>query len=1058
MRVWIQRLDDGTTAVLMVCHHVSADAESFDRLWAQIDAELRGAPVQPNVDYATFTQWQQASLTDADRDHWQHRAEHEPRLRFDQPKTDEPDGFLTRPASIQVADLARRAGTTVFASAVTALTATLRRYSEGDDLALSMVTSTRNQPSADALVGYFLNALPLELSCGLGTPLDQLAERVTAAVAANLAHRTYPYARIVDDRRRAGTLPASPMIMAVFEELGTTSLAGLPVQQRILSPDSAVADATFWVQTRDDEVHLGMEYRGSVMGRAQAERLLADFDTMLTAMAGDRSAGVGTVDLPSQRSTRLTGPPLEAPSTLLDRIEANAIQRGAHPAVVCDERTVTWATLAERSAEVAEQLVAAGVRPGDRVVVMMPRSVELMVGIVGVLRAGAAYVPVDPSYPEDRIDQIVAAADAVATVTRPGTATRDTGGTRLTIDLDAAPADGAATKPLPRPSGDDVAYVIFTSGSTGAPRGVPVSHRQLAASTVARAGVYTDPMERFCLVSSPAFDSSVAGLFWALAEGSTIVLPTDRQAHDPDALVSLFASAHVTHTLMVPTLYGALLARSRRDAPWPKQVIVAGEACPASLVERHYELRPFSALTNEYGPTETTVWATAHHCAPGDDPVPIGPPIPGTWVAVVDDEDQLRPAGTIGQLVIGGAGVVDGYLDDPAATDERFGDGPHGRYFRTGDRARITDGTVHFLGRVDNQLNVGGMRAEPEDIERVLGSAPTVGAVVVTAIDPRPIDELMADIDPDVLRQFMRRTSASDDPATELLTLMRTAPGVRPSLVAFTEPAGSEAVDTEAMRAAARDQLPAPLRPALIAVVDELPRTPNGKLDRVAAAGLPVAVTPPAEHAAPTAAESDLTSRLARIFTGILRLDHTAGADSSFFDLGGHSLSAMELLNEVETTFGVDLTVSTLYDHATPAKLASLLKLTTPGALVQNEYLIPIQPEGTKPPLFGVHVLGINAEFYRPLAAALGPDQPVWGLGMPTRTPDTSGPTDVREVAARYIEELERCVPEGPVALASVSLGSVVAFELARQLRGRGREVALVAMFDAPGPEAAGPA
>ncbi|MEM9134198.1 MAG: amino acid adenylation domain-containing protein [Actinomycetota bacterium] len=1057
LRVWIQRLDDGSTAVLLVCHHVSSDAESFDRFWAQIDAELSGRPVEPGVDYSTFVAWQQEALSEADADHWRPAAEADrPHLRFDTPAPDSPDGFLARPASVKVADLGRRAGTTIFASAATALAATLRRYSEGDEVALAMVTSTRSDLAADPLVGYFLNALPLEVACSPSASLQTLSEDVTATVAGNLAHRTYPYARIVDDRRRAGIDPADPLVMVVFEELGTTTLGGLPVRQRILSPDSSVADATFWVQTQDDELHLGMEYRGTVLDQAQAERLLADFDAMLAALAADAAASIGAVELPSQSSSRLVGPELDAPETLLDRIEANATERGDQPAVVCGDRTLSWSELHRHSGDLAHRLLDTelGVEPGDLVAIMMPRTAELMVAIVGVLRAGAAYVPVDPSYPADRIAAIIGSAKAAVTITPAGVATPEGGGGRLTLDLDepvAAPS--GPRRSLPTPAGDDVAYVIFTSGSTGKPRGVPVNHRQLAASTVARATVYDRPVERFCLISSLAFDSSVAGLFWALADGGTIVLPTDRQAHDPDALIRLFDDAQVTHTLLVPTLYGALLDRAPNKARWPAQVIVAGEACPPSLVDRHFDERTFSALTNEYGPTECTVWATAHHCRAGDDPVPIGGPIPGTWVAVVDAEDNLRPAGAVGQLIIGGAGVVEGYLDDRRSTAERFGTGAHGRYFRTGDLAQIVDGTVRFLGRTDNQLNVGGMRAEPEDIERALAVEPTVGAVLVTAIDPRPVDELMNDIDPEQLRTFMRRTSASDDPAAELLALMRTAPGTTPSLVAFAEPNGSAPVYTDGMRTAASERLPGALRPSQIVVVDELPRTPNGKLDRAAVASLPV--TPPPVVAIETGLTSrgSATDRMANLFAQVLRLGGPARPDQSFFDLGGHSLSAMELLSEVEASFGLDLTVSTLYDHPTPGQLAVLVDRHGDD-LVQNTYLVSIQPEGDKPPLFGIHVLGINAEFYRPLAALLGPDQPVWGLGLPTRTPDTSGPTDVREVAGRYVEELERCVPTGPVSLAAVSLGSVVAFELARQLRERGREVALVALFDAAGPDA----
>ncbi len=1073
LQTWIQALDGGDTGVLFLCHHLSSDAESFDRFWAQLDAELRGRPIEPEFDYPSFVAWQQEVLTETDRDHWLPAADWQPAsVVVAAPPAGTPDGFLTRRSASSAADLARRPGATTFSTALAAFAATLRRHTDGDDVALSMVSSTRDHRAADDLVGYFINALPVELRVPLDMPLDDVVSEATVVMAANLAHRTYPYARMVDDRRRAGGRVPDRQILVVYVELDTATLLGSPVHQEILSADAAVADATLWVQRRDDDLDLSLEYRGTFLDRAAAERLLADVDAVLGLMAGSTPVTVGHLELPSTGDTVLVGPELDAPDTLLVRIAANAEARADRAAVICGDRTLTWAELDARSTALAHRLGAEGVGPGARVLVALPRSAELMVAIVAVLRAGAAYVPVDPSYPADRIEATVAAAGAAAVLVPPGVEPPPGSGTPLVVDLDrpdtgpGTNADTTADTALPTVTGADTAYVIFTSGSTGTPRGVPVDHGRLAASTVARAQVYDRPVERFLLVSSLAFDSSVAGLFWALADGGTIVVPTDREAHDPDALLGLLRDRSITHTLLVPTLYGALLGRADNDNRWPDQVIVAGEACPPALVERHHRHRPGSALANEYGPTEATVWATAHHCVPGDDPVPIGRPIPGTWVAVVDDDDNPRPQGTEGQLIIGGAGVVDGYLDDPDATRQRFGHGPRGSFFRTGDRAVLIDGTVHFLGRIDNQLNVGGVRAEPEDIESVLTTDPAVTAAVVTALDPRSTDELMAAVEPGLLRTLMGRTASSPDPASDLLRLLRTAPGTDPALVAFLQPSPGTDIDLERVRDLVRDSLPATLRPTRYTVVPRLPLSPNGKIDRDGVRALPVA-TPPSVGDGPgvrgpesgDGSGGDLgievaeVAELAELFARTLVLDRVL-PDQSFFDLGGHSLSAMELLAEIERRFDLDLTVTTLYDHPTPRLLGRLIEARRPLP-EQFRFLVPIQPEGTRPPLFGIHVLGINAEFYRPLAARLGTDQPVWGLGLPTATPDTSTPTEVTVVAERYVDEIERCSPTGPLALAAVSLGSVVAFEVAHQLRARGRTVTVLAMFDAVGPSVA---
>ena len=1014
LRAWIQPLDDDTTAVLLVAHHIVADAESFDRFWTQIDAELHGRPVVPAIDYATFIAWQQDQLDDDDARHWLPRrsgdghADTRASLHLEPPVRPTPDGYLVRRSSIDTADLARP-GTTPFAAGLAGLAAMLRRRADGDLIELGMVVSTRSRP-ADDLIGYFVNALPVLINCSPGDDLAAVVDEARKAVSTNLPHRAYPYSRIVDERRRAGEEPPPLRILAVQDEMGSATLLGLDVQQRVLAPGAAVADATFWFQDRDGELHLGLEYRGSVMDGERATQLLDDLDATLVTLARAPATTVGELPLPTAESSVLHGPPLDAPDTLLDAFAHNAATHGERDAVVCGGRRLSWSDLAAASEDVAHRLADLGIGRGDRVLVAMPRSVELMAAIVGVLRAGAAYVPVDPSYPEERIAAIVRAAGASATLTAPGMEPPSADGPVLIVDA----GEGRQARPGPRPTlhsptGDDIAYVIFTSGSTGTPRGVPVTHRMLAASTTARSGVYARRVERFLLVSSLAFDSSVAGLFWALVDGGTIVLPTDTEARDPDALVGLFAAERITHTLLVPTLYRALLSRDRNTKQWPVQVIVAGEACPASLLHAHFEARPFSALTNEYGPTETTVWATAHHCSPGDDPVPIGVPIPGTWVAVVDAAGNLRPAGAAGELVIGGAGLVDGYHREPGATAARFAESALGRHFRTGDRAVVRDGAVHFLGRLDNQLNVGGVRAEPEDIERVLEADPAVGAAVVTAIDPRPVDELMADLDPEQLRQFMRRVADDADPAGALVRLMRTAPGTNPRLVAFIEAADNHRLDVSSLRARARNHLPPLLRPTEMVLVDELPQSPNGKIDRVAAAGLAVPMAEPASVVVATPHENDGADRIAELFTRTLRLDGPPGPDESFFELGGHSLAAMELLADIERAFGVELTVSTLYEHDTAAALAAVLRERS-GPEIQNRFLVPIQPKGSLPPLFGVHVLGVNAEFYRPLAAALGPDQPVWGLGLPTATPDTSNPTEVREVAARYVAELERRV------------------------------------------------
>lgn len=1118
LRCLVQPLDDATTAVVLAIHHASGDAASFVRLWEQINTELTGAAApEPEIDYAGFNRWQQEHLTDQTAAYWLQSSGTEPaaELAIAPPQTDEPasDGFLTRTASITWNQLQAGATTGPAALVLAAVGATVRSYSTGPDVEIGLITSTRNHPSAEDLFGYFLNTVPVRLGGTTGddnTDADtELTARASAAMGEALANRLYPTARIVSDRRAAGRPAPKLDVLMAFDHLDYLSLDGAPTKQWVLHNGTAVAPLTFFIEVRGAAIDISLEHRGNDIPTEIAAHLLDALDGWLLRLAGvTNDAAKSTAASPT---SLLVGPDLVDRPLVIEQIAANldGSERETTTAVRCGHDSLTWAELSHRATDVRNALTATGVSSGDRVVLCVDRSVHLVAAMLGIQLAGAAYVPIDPGYPESRkalIAEAAGASIAVVSPTQERVAPKTVVLTGHGIDDQpwaAASTSGATSASTegfgggetrsPAVAPTDPAYVIFTSGSTGRPRGVPVTHGQLAASTNARATTYSAAPTDFVMLSSPAFDSSIVGLFWTLAAGGTVTLPTEAEAHDLRAILSLLET-RPSHTLMVPTLYrGLLTLRAAEpdagDRPWADQVIVAGEACPSSLVAAHHRLAPQARLTNEYGPTETTVWATAHHCEPADPAVPIGPPIPGTWVAVLDQRGAVRPVGVAGELVIGGRNVVDGYLDDPAATAAKFDvlDHPEiaeaeSRYFRTGDRAVVLDGTVWFLGRRDTQLNVGGLRAEPEDLENALltdsgaGSSAAVTEVLVAAVDLRRTEDLLDSLPASVVGPAMATASSATDPAAALRDelLQSGTPELR--IVAHVEATAETDLARDAIIAELRHRaaanLPAPLRPGHYELHRELPRTPNGKLDRTAGAALPVpGLTTPAGsvdagpatgtgsdgRVAGSPADTDagplpaLVSELAAQFGRTLRVP-SFDADDSFFENGGHSLLAMELLLDIEDRFDRRLSAAALYDAPTPRLLAERLEDQT--ASRTKGFLVPIQPEGTRVPIFAVHVLGIDCAFFRPLAAELGPDQPMFGLGQPTDDLDTVGPTDVAGVASGYVEAINQVAPTGPVALAAISLGGVVAYELAQQLITAGREVRILALFDALGPDA----
>ncbi|MDT9697924.1 non-ribosomal peptide synthetase [Streptomyces sp. P17] len=583
----------------------------------------------------------------------------------------------------------------------------------------------------------------------------------------------------------------------------------------------------------------------------------------------------------------------------------------ARTAVSCGASSISYGGLDAWAAGVAAALTETGVRRGGRVGVLVEPSLAMVAAVLGAMRCGAAYVPVDLSNPDLRLAEILTDAQVDAVLVTDATRPRLTGLDVPLVDADstrepaAAPAGGAARAREPESPGvpvaaDDAAYLIYTSGSTGEPKGVVVEHGQLAASTLARRMVYPgQPV--FLLVSPLAFDSSVAGLWGTLTAGGHLVVATPDEVRDPERLVGLVERHQVTQLLCVPSLYSVLLDAAHSLGGERLRsldtVVVAGEALPPELVDRHFALRTGpTALVNEYGPTEATVWASYQRFdAPG--PVSIGRPVPGATLHLLDEKLRPVPPGAEGELFIGGAGVSRGYHGRPEATaraflDDPFTDTPGARMYRTGDRVRWNaDGTLAFLGRRDHQVKIRGHRVELPVTEARLSALPGVREAVVV---------------PD--------TAGS-------------------ALTAFVLTASDPAPSPESLREQLAARLPAVMVPARIVRLDAFPRTVNGKADRSALQTradewqpLPGAAQAAAHtHAAESAPQGDLTAQVSAAWAEVLDAPHVP-LDVNFFDLGGHSLAMFKLREALERHTGKRPPVIALFKHTTVAAQVAMLR------------------------------------------------------------------------------------------------------------------------------------
>ncbi|MFK0050140.1 non-ribosomal peptide synthetase [Streptomyces sp. NPDC090741] len=637
-------------------------------------------------------------------------------------------------------------------------------------------------------------------------------------------------------------------------------------------------------------------------------RLLAQLRTVLRGLTGEQAPAVGALPLleeDEQRELLALGQgralPAEGREPVHERVSALARTEPGRTAVVCGDDRADRGELEAWAGRIAARLAAAGVGPGDRVAVLADRSVAMVAAVLGALRAGAAYVPVDPANPDARIAAVLADAGVVAVLV-----TGELGQRVAELGLTVVAADEGALRepgevagkvagevlPVVETRPEDPAYLIYTSGSTGTPKGVVVEHAQLAASTLARREVYPDrPV--FLLLSPLAFDSSVAGLWGTLTAGGQLVVAGPDEYRDPEALLGLIERHAVTHLLCVPSLYDAILTAGERLGRLPAgltTVITAGEALSEDLLRRHAGLLGATALVNEYGPTEATVWASYRRFEAAG-PVDIGGPVPGALLYVLDRAGRLVPPGVTGELHIGGAGVSRGYFGQPQATAESFVPDPFAggdaRMYRTGDLVRWSGtGTLEFLGRRDNQVKIRGHRVELGAVESALRSCPGIRDAVAVA-----------------------------DAAGTRLT----------GFVVTSDPAALDSVRERLARL-----LPAAAVPARLRAVDAFPVTVNGKADRAALAALPEqeAQAPAADGVNGVNAVNgggDTVAQVSAAWAEVLEIS-SVPTGVNFFDLGGHSLLIMRLQEALGRHTGVRPSVVELFRCSTVDAQAELVR------------------------------------------------------------------------------------------------------------------------------------
>jgi len=1065
LRVTLVQCADDEYVLITAANHIIWDGWSkgvlFRELAALYEAFLDGRPSplpEPTLQYGDYAAWQREWLRgDVLGDlvgYWRQRLAGAPTL-LELP-TDHPrppvQSFrgsrqsLYLPGTLlqELGELARDESCTLFMVLLAAVKVLLHRYCGQDDIVVGTPVASRTRPELENLIGYFTNTVVLRTDLGGNPTFRELMGRVRETALEALAHQDAPFGRVVQALQPDRDLSHSPIFQVLFTLQNaapeTLQLPGMSMELMRTDPGTAKFDLSFGMGERWGQLHTSVEYSTDLFDGDTVVRLRGHLATVMRAIGCDPDRRIAQLPLLTEKErTQLLvrwqepcaaiEPTPEAPSeptTLHALFEAQARRTPSAAAVLDRARPASYAQLDRSATQLALHLRELGAAPGGRVGLFIERSLESAIGTLGILKSGAACVPLDPGYPPERLGVMVRDAELRIVVTQERLVQALPANVSEIVRLDTERAMLESYADVWSGQDDvgptDVAYVIYTSGSTDGPRGVLVTHGGLANHALASIPLYElGPQDRMLQFSSISFDISIEELFATWATGGTVVMrPSDLQIAGR-AFLDFLSASGIT-VLDLPTAFWHEWVRDLRTlgAQPPdslRLVIVGGERADRTALSQWRGIVGGRVRwINTYGPTEASVIATAWEAPPGELPpgeLPIGRVISGVRAYVLDEQMQLVPVGVCGELHIGGAGVARGYLGRSALTAERFvpdpfSADPDARLYRTGDVVRHRpDGNLEFISRRDDQLKIRGFRVELGEIEAALAQHPELRAVAVAAPE---------------------------------------FPSGDRRLVGYVVPAALPGPVPGQLRDFLRRTLPEYMVPGVYVTLASLPLNPSGKLDRHQ---LPPPDDIQLEGRAYVKPSDEVELAVAEIWREILGLTEPVGLSDGFFDLGGHSLLAVRLFAEIERRVGVRLPLAELFRDSTLGHIAGMVRgeLASGGERIWSSVVELRRGEADRLPLFlfpGVHG---ELLIYRDLVSRIDPRQPIYGLqarGIDGRSaPDRT----IEEMAAHHAEAIRSVQPHGPYLFCGYCFAGTVAFQAAKNLEEDGERIELVVLI-----------
>ncbi|MCG8363957.1 MAG: amino acid adenylation domain-containing protein [Pseudanabaenales cyanobacterium] len=1064
LRTKLLRLREENHVLLLTMHHIVSDGWSMGIFFRELTvlytaftngqaSPLSKLPIQ-YADFAVWQrQWLQGDVLASQLDYWKQQlggllpvlelpTDH-PRPPIQTYRGARQTRQLSQDLTVALNALSQQQGVTLYMTLLAAFQTLLHRYCGQTDIIVGSPIAGRNRLETEGLIGFFINTLALRIQLGGNPSFQELLVHVRKVVLAAYSYQDLPFEQLIEALQLERDPSRSPLFQVLFVlqnfsspnlELPDLSINPINVQSNI-----AKFDVSLYMAESDDGLQAWLEYNTDLFEAATITRMLRHFQTLLEGIVANPDQHLS--DLPlltaAERHQLLVdwnNTQTEYPQDLCihQLVEAQVEQTPDAIALVFGNQQLTYQELNHQANQLAHHLQTLGVKSETLVGVCLERSPLMIIALLAILKAGGAYAPLDPTYPPERLAFMLDDTQVSVLLSQQTLLEKLPGHQAHIVCLDqdwSVISRECQENPNPDITAETLAYVMYTSGSTGKPKGVSVRHQGVVRLVKETNYANLRAEDVFLQLAPISFDASTFEIWGCLLNGAQLIL---FPAHTPslEELGQIIQQHQVTILWLTAGLFHLMVDQRLEDLRSVRQLLAGGDVLSVPHVQRLRQTLTNCQLINGYGPTENTTFTCCHPITDPPSPghsVPIGRPIANTQVYILDRHQQPVPVGVYGELYVGGDGLARGHLNCPDLTAEKFIPNPFWaggrrqvegggerrdvettppRLYKTGDLGRyLPDGNIEFLGRIDHQVKIRGFRIELGEIETVLAQHSAVKDVIVTVREDAPDDK---------------------------------------RLIAYVVPRQNQAPICDQLRRFLKQQLPGYMTPGAFVLLEALPLTPNGKIDRRA-------LLPPAEWRQGaggtfTPPRDDMERQLTKIWENIFGIE-PIGLRDDFFELGGHSLLAVRLFAAIEKTFDQRLPLAKLFEGPTIEHLASVLRQDK--SQPSSSSLVAIQPLGRKPPLFCVHSGFGEVLFYQNLAFRLDLERPVYGLQALGADGQTAPLTQIEEMAAYYIKEIQTLQPKGPYFLGGLCVGGIIALEMACQLQAQGYDVPLVAVFGA---------